>query len=110
MYEPHFTCLPDIRLPGIRANARAPTDEDLLMLAVREVFTGTWRNRRHLPALGLSKPTPNFITLAGAIAECQRQCAVILIPHPEFRNVGLDAETIRRYRESIDAIEVYNPR
>lgn len=105
VYAPHFT-----RLPDIRARARAHSDDDLLVLAAREVFTGSWRNRRHLLALGLSEPIPDFITLAGAVAECRRQGAAILVPHPEFLNVSLDAETIQQYRKSIDAVEVYNPK
>lgn len=105
VYAPHFT-----RLPDIRAKARAHSDDELLVLAAREVFTGTWRNRRHVLAVGLSSPVPDFITLAGAMAEFRRQGAAVLVPHPEFLNVSLDAAAIRRHRETIDAVETYNPK
>ena len=105
VYAPHFT-----RLPDIRARARAYTDEDLLVIPAREVFTGSWRNRRHVLALGLERPVPDFITLDGAMAELRRQDAAVLIPHPDFLNVSFDETTIHQYRESIDAIEVYNPK
>lgn len=105
VYAPHFT-----RLPDIRAKARAHSDDDLLVLPARELFTGSWRNRQHVLALGLDRPVPDFISLEGAMAELRRQDAAVLIPHPEFLNVSLDMASIRRYRETIDAIETYNPK
>jgi predicted metal-dependent phosphoesterase TrpH len=105
VYAPHFTPLPDVR-----AKARAHSDEDLLVVPGRELFTGSWRNRRHLLALGLDSPVPDFITLAGAMAELDRQGAVVLVPHPEFLNVSLGRAAIGRYREVIDAVETYNPK
>lgn len=105
VYAPHFT-----RLPDIRAKARAYTDDDLLVVPARELFTGSWRRRRHVLALGLTEPIPDFITLEGAMAELRRQEATVLVPHPEFLNVSLDWATIRRYRDIIDAIETYNPK
>ena len=105
VYAPHFTPLPDIR-----ARAREFTDADLLVVPGRELFTGSWRDRRHVLALGLDEPIPDFITLEGAMAELRRQDAVVLAPHPEFLNVSLDRERIARYRDAIDAVETYNPK
>jgi predicted metal-dependent phosphoesterase TrpH len=105
VYAPHFT-----RLPDIRERARAYTDDELLVVPGRELFTGSWRNRRHVLAVGLSSPIPDFITLSGAMAELRRQDAAVLIPHPKFLNVSLAAADIRRYRATIDAVETYNPK
>jgi predicted metal-dependent phosphoesterase TrpH len=76
----------------------------------RELFTGSWRRRRHVLALGLDRPIPDFISLEGTMAELRRQDAVVLIPHPEFLTVSLDAAAIRQYRNTIDAVETYNPK
>ena len=40
VYAPHFT-----RLPAIRARAARFSDDDLLVVPAREVFTGSWRDR-----------------------------------------------------------------
>ncbi|MFB6218669.1 MAG: PHP-associated domain-containing protein [Halobacteriaceae archaeon] len=103
VYAPHFT-----RLPDARERADAASDDDLLVVPGREVFTGTWRNRRHVLAVGLSEPVPDFIPLERAMAEFERQGAVVLVPHPEFATVSLDADDIARY--PIDAVEAYNPK
>ncbi|EMA51492.1 PHP-associated domain-containing protein [Halococcus thailandensis] len=105
VYAPHFTQLSDIR-----AKAREYTDDELLVVPGRELFTGSWRNRRHVLALGLDEPIPDFLTLAGTMAELRRQNAVVLVPHPEFLNVSLDRAAIDRYREIVDAVEIYNPK
>ncbi|WP_375137118.1 PHP-associated domain-containing protein [Halostella pelagica] len=105
VYAPHFT-----RLPEIEATASAYSDDELRVFPAREVFTGTWRNRQHVLALGLSDPVPDFITLDGAMTEFERQDATVLVPHPEFLNVSLDEAAIQRYREEIAAIETYNPK
>jgi predicted metal-dependent phosphoesterase TrpH len=105
VYAPHFA-----RLPDIRAKAQTYSDEDLLVVPGRELFTGSWCNRRHLLVVGLDEPIPDFITLAGAMAECCRQAAVVLAPHPKFLNVSLGRVAIDRYREVIDAVETYNPK
>ncbi len=60
VYAPHFE-----RLPDIRAKAAEFTDDELLVVPAREVFTGTWRQRRHLLAIGLEDPIPDFITFDG---------------------------------------------
>jgi len=105
VYAPHFQ-----RLPAIRKTAERFSDEELLVVPGREVFTGSWRNRRHVLAVGLEDPVPDFITLEAAMREFDRQDAAILVPHPTFLNVSLDAERIERHRDVIDAIETDNPK
>jgi predicted metal-dependent phosphoesterase TrpH len=103
VYAPHFT-----RLSAIRDRAERFSDDDLTVVPAREVFTGDWRHRRHVLALGLEEPVPDFITLAGAFEEFARQDAVVLVPHPEFLTVSLSAAEIRARRDRIDAVEAYN--
>ena len=103
VYAPHFT-----RLPDIRARAERFSDDDLTVVPAREVFTGTWHDRRHVLAVGLSDPVPDFVTLSGAMAEFERQDAAVLVPHPEFLTVSLDADDIAQYDGVIDAVEVHN--
>jgi predicted metal-dependent phosphoesterase TrpH len=105
VYAPHFT-----RLPAIRERARRFSDDDLLVVPGREVFTGGWRDRKHLLAVGLSEPVPDFITLAGAVEELLRQEAAVLVPHPGFLTVSLDRDDLRTYRDAVDAVEVYDPK
>lgn len=105
VYAPHFT-----RLPEIREQAARYSSDDLLVIPAREVFTGSWRNRKHVLALGLTEPVPDFITLDGAMVEFARQDAVVLVPHPEFVTVSLTEDDLREYREQIDAVEVFNPK
>jgi predicted metal-dependent phosphoesterase TrpH len=105
VYAPHFT-----RLPEIRTRAERFADEELLIVPGREVFTGDWRNRKHVLAVGLEAPVPDFITLEGAMAEFGRQDATVLAPHPEFATVSLEAHDIRAHRDRIRGIEVYNPK
>ena len=105
VYAPHFT-----RLPGARARAERFSDEQLLIVPGREVFTGDWRNRKHVLAVGLTDPVPDFITLEGAMAEFERQGAAVLAPHPEFATVSLEAHDLRVHRDRIHGIEVYNPK
>ena len=105
VYAPHFT-----RLGEIRARARRFSDEDLVVVPGREVFTGTWRDRKHVLMLGLSEPVPDFITLSGAMGELRRQGGVGLVPHPEFATVSLGTEEIDRYRDTLHAVETYNPK
>ncbi|SEG66806.1 Predicted metal-dependent phosphoesterase TrpH, contains PHP domain [Halobellus limi] len=103
VYAPHFT-----RLPEIRARAESFSDEDLLVVPGREVFTGTWRNRRHVLAVGLSEPVPDFISLLGALDAFERQGAAVLVPHPEFLNVSLGADDLRAHVDRVDAVETHN--
>jgi predicted metal-dependent phosphoesterase TrpH len=103
VYAPHF-----VRRPEIRERAARFTDDDLLVVPAREVFTGTWRDRRHVLAVGLESPVPDFVTLEGALAELDRQGAAVLVPHPEFFNISLDAGEIAANAGVVDAIEAYN--
>lgn len=105
VYAPHFE-----RWPDIRERATRFSDEDLLVVPGREVFTGDWQTRQHVLALGLSAPVPDFITLEGAMAELARQDAVVLAPHPNFLTVSLGREELEAYRDQIAAMEVYNPK
>ena len=105
VYAPHFR-----RLPEIRETAARYSDDDLLVVPAREVFTGSWRDRKHVLAIGLDEPVPDFITLSGAMDELVRQDAAVLVPHPEFMTVSLTESDVDRYREAIHAIEVYNPK
>lgn len=105
VYAPHFT-----RWPDIRERAAHFSDDDLLVVPGREVFTGDWTTRRHILALDLSAPIPDFISLEGAMAELDRQDAVILVPHPGFLTVSLGADEIDHYRDKIAGVELYNPK
>ena len=105
VYAPHFT-----RLPTIQRRAAEFSDEDLLVVPAREIFTGSWRDRRHVLALGLESPVPDFCTLEGTMAELRRQDATVLAPHPEFLNVSLGESHLQAYRDTVDGIEVYNPK
>jgi predicted metal-dependent phosphoesterase TrpH len=105
VYAPHF-----MRLPEIERRAEAHSDDGLLVVPAREVFTGSWRERKHVLAIGLSDPVPDFVTLEAAMAEFNRQDAAVVAPHPEFLTVGLTAADLREYREVVDAVEVYNPK
>jgi len=105
VYAPHFE-----RLPDIRARAERFSDDELSVIPAREVFTGDWRDRRHVLALGLTDPVPDFITLDAALSEFERQGAAVLAPHPAFLSVSLSAGDVERYRDQIDAVETYNPK
>lgn len=105
VYAPHFT-----RLPAAKRRADRLSDDELLVVPAREIFTGTWRDRKHVLALGLEEPVPDFITLAGAMQELARQDAVVLVPHPEFMTVSFTEDDIERYGDQIDGIEIYNPK
>ena len=105
VYAPHF-----VPLPVIKRRAARFSDDDLLVVPGREVFTGDWRHRKHVLAIGLSEPVPDFITLAAAMQAFDRQDATVLVPHPEFATVSCSAIDCRRYRQTIDAVEVYNPK
>ena len=105
VYAPHFTPLPEIE-----RRAAIYTDPELLVVPAREVFTEDWRDRKHLLAIGLSEPIPDFITLEGALLECRNQGAATLVPHPDFLTVSLDAADLDRYRSLVDGVEVYNPK
>lgn len=103
VYAPHFK-----RLPAIRRRAAEFSDDDLFVIPAREIFTGNWRNRKHILALDLDAPIPDFISLSGAMEELKRQDAVVLVPHPGFLTVSLDEQDIHEHRSRIHAIETYN--
>ncbi|MCU4739877.1 PHP domain-containing protein [Halobacteria archaeon AArc-m2/3/4] len=105
VYAPHFT-----RLPEIRARAERYSSDELLVIPAREVFTGSWRERKHVLAIGLADRVPDFISLEAAMAEFERQDAAVLAPHPEFLNVSLTESDLRHYRDTVDAVEIYNPK
>jgi predicted metal-dependent phosphoesterase TrpH len=103
VYAPHFT-----RWPAVRRRAERFSDDDLLVVPARELFTGHWTDRRHVLALALEEPVPDFLTLDGTMAELRRQDATVLAPHPEFLTVGLEEDQVRAHREQFAAVEVYN--
>jgi predicted metal-dependent phosphoesterase TrpH len=103
VYAPHFT-----RLPAIRERAERFSDDDLLVVPGREVFTGPWHARRHLLAVGLSEPVPDFITFRGALAAFDRQDAAVLVPHPELLNVSCSRADLAADPGAFDAVEVHS--
>lgn len=105
VYAPHFT-----RLPEIEREAEHYSTDELLVVPGREVFTGGYGDRKHVLAIGLSEPVPDFVDLDAAMAAFERQDATVLVPHPEFFTVGLEAADCREYRDVIDALEVHNPK
>lgn len=105
VYAPHFQ-----RLPAIRETAATYSTDDLLVVPGREIFAGSWSDRRHLLGIGLTEPVPDFITLDGAIESLAAQDAAVLVPHPTFLTVSLTRDQIHNHRDIIDAIETYNPK
>ena len=105
VYAPHFT-----RVPTIEARAQRYSDDDLLVVPAREIFTGTWRNRKHVLGIGLTEPIPDFISLSGAMAALEKSAGATLVPHPDFLTVSLDEDDLERYDGIVDAVEVYNPK
>lgn len=103
VYAPHYT-----RLPNIERKANAFSDEELAVYPAREIFTGSWHNRKHVLAIGLTEPVPDYISLDAAMAELRRQGAAALAPHPEFLNVGLTGADCCEYE--FCAVETYNPK
>ena len=103
VYAPHFT-----RLPTIRERAARYTDDELTVVPAREVFTGDWANRRHLLAIGLTDPVPDYVTFEGAMAAFERQGAAVLVPHPTFATVSLTRPEIDAHATRLDAVETYN--
>ena len=103
VYAPHFVPLPEIE----RRAAQLSTD-GVAVLPAREIFTGGWGNRRHLLALDLSAPIPDYISFEGAIAELRRQDAIVLAPHPSFLSISLERADIEATRSVLAGIEVYN--
>ncbi|MFB6134005.1 MAG: PHP-associated domain-containing protein [Halanaeroarchaeum sp.] len=105
VYAPHFT-----RLPDVRTRARHHTDDELLVVPAREIFTGSWRDRKHVLAIGLDRPVPDFISLDGAMGALARHADAVLAPHPAFLTVSLSKSDLHRYADVVDGVEVYNPK
>lgn len=105
VYAPHFT-----RLSEIEAAAARFSDEELVVIPGREVFTGPWQNRKHILAIDLKAPVPDFISLEAAFDEFRRQDAIVLVPHPGFLTVSLSASDIDHWQADIHAVETYNPK
>lgn len=105
VYAPHFTQWPDI---VERANRFS--DDRLTVVPGREIFTGTWQNRKHILAIGLSRPVPDFIDLGAAMEELREQEACVIVPHPGYLSISMSPADLRTYRSDIDAVEVYNPK
>lgn len=105
VYAPHFT-----RLPEIRDRAARFSDDDLLVVPAREPFTGSVSNRKHVLALDLDAPIPDFLTFGRTLSELVDQDAVVLAPHPEFLTVGVDVIDLNRYSDLFDGVEIYNPK
>ena len=103
IYAPHFTPLPEIE-----ATAAAYGDAPVTVIPGREIFTGSWRSRRHLLAVGMRAPVPDFISLEGALEALTEQGATILVPHPGFANVSLTAAEVTSHQDRLDAIEQEN--
>ncbi len=103
VYAPHFT-----RLPAIRDRAARFSDDTLLVVPAREVFTGPWHARRHVLVIGLSDPVPDFITFRGALAEFDRQDAAVLAPHPEMLNVSCSRADVAADPDAFAAVETHN--
>jgi predicted metal-dependent phosphoesterase TrpH len=105
VYAPHFE-----RLPSIRERAEAFSDDELLVVPGREVFTGLWRNRRHVLGVGPTDPVPDFISLDGALSAFDEQGAAALVPHPGFLTIGLPPAAVRANADRLHAVETYNPK
>ncbi|QGX96627.1 PHP domain-containing protein [Haloplanus rallus] len=103
VYAPHFT-----RLPTIRERAARFSDDELLVVPAREVFTGPWYARRHLLAIGLEDPVPDFVSFEGALAAFDRQDAAVLVPHPEMLNVSCSRAEVAAHADAVHAVETYN--
>lgn len=105
VYAPHFQ-----RVPEIRETAAAYSSEDLLVVPGREIFAGPWNDRRHLLGVGVTDPVPDFIDLPTAFEALTGQDAAVLVPHPTFLTVSLDADEVAANVARIDAVETYNPK
>lgn len=105
VYAPHFT-----RLPDIERRAAELSTESISVFPAREIFAGPWWNRRHVLAIGLDEPVPDFLPLGATLDELVSQDATVLVPHPTFFSVSLTAEEIRAHREVFHAIELCNPK
>jgi predicted metal-dependent phosphoesterase TrpH len=105
VYTPHFTHLSDIE-----ARAERFSDEEMLVVPAREVFTGSWRDRKHVLAVAPSDPVPDFLERDAVMRELARQECATLVPHPEFATVSFGREELGEFEDQLHGIEVYNPK
>lgn len=103
VYAPHF-----VRLPEIRERSQRFSDDELLIVPGREIFTGSWRNRKHVLVVDPDAPIPDFISLDGAMKHLTDRDETVLVPHPAFMTVSLTEPDITRYRDALHGIEVFN--
>jgi len=105
VYAPHFT-----HLSTIRERAARFSDDDLLVVPGREYFTGKWSARKHVLAVDPDEPVPDFLTFEDTIAEIADHDAAVLVPHPEFLTLSMTESDITAHADTVDAVEVYNPK
>lgn len=105
VYAPHYT-----PWPSIVERAMAVSDAELTVIPAREVFTGSWRHRKHVLALDLDEPVPDFLTLEHTMARLREQEACVIAPHPGYLSMSLTPADVETYRAEIAAVEVYNPK
>lgn len=105
VYAPHYTPWPEIV-----SRAKAATSDELVVVPGREIFTGPWHDRKHVLALDLEAPIPDFIPLSEVMARLVDQDACVLAPHPAYLSISLSAAEIERYRDVILAVERLNPK
>lgn len=103
VYAPHYT-----RLPTIRERAAQFSTDDVLVVPAREVFTGAWHDRRHILAVDPDDPIPDFVTFGGALAALEGQETAVLVPHPGFANVSLDAADVAQHTRAIHGVETHS--
>lgn len=105
VYAPHYTAW-----PSIVERAERFTDDRLMVVPAREVFTGTWRDRKHVLAIGLSQPVPDFLSLETTLSVLAEQDAAVVAPHPGYLTMSLSPGDVEVHRDVFDAVEVYNPK
>ncbi|MFW6153286.1 MAG: PHP-associated domain-containing protein [Halobacteriota archaeon] len=105
VYAPHFTPWPDIV-----DRASQFSDERLLVVPARELFTGPWHDRKHVLAMDLENPISDFLPREETMDDLVDQGACIVAPHPGFLTMSLGFDDLRRFGEHVHAIEVYNPK
>jgi predicted metal-dependent phosphoesterase TrpH len=80
----------------------------VLVVPAREVFTGAWHDRRHVLAVDPDDPVPDFVTLGGALDALRGQETAVVVPHPGFANVSMDADDITQHAGAVHAVETHN--
>lgn len=105
VYAPHYT-----PWPSIVEQARRYSDEELLVVPAREVFTGGMTDRRHVLALDLEYPVPDFLDLETTMDILAKQDACVIAPHPGYLSMSLSLSDLLRYQAQFHAVEVYNPK